>query len=138
MLDSDFVLELYYSCYFPENEAFREKVASIVNLFRKKGYNVIMDAMASSEISSQGPTRWAERQIRRANKVLIFLSPGLLKLAVDGCEGMQSQVACILYIRTFGSAIFCCAYLGDLVSFQKPRNGFGLTETENKNCPVLS
>lgn len=115
--------ELYYSCYFPENEAFREKVASIVNLFRKKGYNVIMDAMASSEISSQGPTRWAERQIRRANKVLIFLSPGLLKLAVDGCEGMQSQdvnrvwieleVLRDIYTRNHSAAKMVCIALPD-------------------------
>ncbi|KAL9955671.1 hypothetical protein ACROYT_G037024 [Oculina patagonica] len=85
--------ELYYSCYFPENEAFRGKVASIVNFFRKNGYDVIMDAMVSSELSSQGPTRWAENQIRKAKKVLVFLSPGLLKLAssADGCEGTQSQ-----------------------------------------------
>lgn len=88
-----FILELYYSCYYPENEAFRGKVASIVNFFRKNGYDVIMDAMVSSELSSLGPTRWAENQIRKAKKVLVFLSPGLLKLAsADGCDGTQSQV----------------------------------------------
>ena len=85
-------LELYYSCYYPENEAFRGKVASIVNFFRKHGYDVIMDAMVSSELSSQGPTRWAENQIKKAKQVLVFLSPGLLKLAsTDGCEGIQSS-----------------------------------------------
>lgn len=88
------VFEVYYSCYYPENDAFRNKVASIVNLFRKKGYDVIMDAMVACEISAQGPTRWAETQIRRAQKVLVFLSDGLAKLESNGCEGMQSQVAC--------------------------------------------
>lgn len=86
-------LAIYYSCYYPENEAFRGKVASIVNFFRKNGYDVNMDAMMSSELSSQGPTRWAENQIRKAKKVLVFLSPGLLSLAsADGCEGIHSQV----------------------------------------------
>ena len=67
-------------------------MASIVNYFRQNGYNVIMDVMVSTEITSQGPTRWGESQIRKANKVLVFLSPGLINLALDGCEGFQSQV----------------------------------------------
>jgi len=83
--------ELYYSCYYPENDSFRDKVASIVNFFRMKGYDVIMDAMVSSEISSQGPTLWAETQIRRATKVLVFLSPSLVKLAFNRCEELESQ-----------------------------------------------
>lgn len=92
-------LAIYYSCYYPENEAFRGKVASIVNFFRKNGYDVNMDAMMSSELSSQGPTRWAENQIRKAKKVLVFLSPGLLSLAsADGCEGIHSQVRNLYFV----------------------------------------
>ncbi len=87
-----FSLERYYCCYYPESEAFRERVASIVNYFRENGYNVIMDRMVSEEITSQGPTRWGENQIRRAKKVLIFLSPGLVNLALDGREDSQCQV----------------------------------------------
>ncbi|XP_027036938.1 uncharacterized protein LOC113665448 isoform X3 [Pocillopora damicornis] len=83
--------ELHYTCYYPESDAFRDEVASIVNYFRQNGYNVIMDVMVSTEITSQGPTRWGESQIRKANKVLVFLSPGLINLALDGCEGFQSQ-----------------------------------------------
>ena len=53
-----------------------------------------MDAMVSHEISSLGPTKWAEVQIRKAKKVLVFLSPGLLKLSL-GYEGMpRSEVEC--------------------------------------------
>ena len=84
--------ERYYSCYYPESEDFRERVASIVNYFRENGYNVIMDRMVSDEITSQGPTRWGENQIRKAKKVLIFLSPGLLNLAMDSREDSQCQV----------------------------------------------
>lgn len=52
-----------------------------------------MDAMMSSELSSQGPTRWAENQIRKAKKVLVFLSPSLLSLAsADEREENRSQV----------------------------------------------
>lgn len=52
-----------------------------------------MDAMVTNEISSQGPPRWAENQIKRAKKVLVFLSPGLLELASsDGREIENSQV----------------------------------------------
>ena len=87
-----FLTELYYACYYPESDAFRDEVASIVNYFRQNGYNVIMDVMVSTEITSQGPTRWGESQIRKAKKVLVFLSPGLINLALDGCEGFQSQV----------------------------------------------
>lgn len=83
---------MYYACYYPEGEDFRKQVASIVNYFRQNGYNVIMDVMVSGEITSQGPTRWAEGQIRRAKKVLVFLSPGLVNLALDGRDNTQCQV----------------------------------------------
>ena len=63
-----------------------------MNYFRQNGYNVIMDVMVSAEITSQGPTRWAEGQIRRAKKVLVFLSPGLVNLALDGRDNTQCQV----------------------------------------------
>lgn len=116
--------ELYYCCYYPENEAFRNEVASTVNRFRMEGYDVIMDAMVSSEISCMGPTRWAEAQIRRASKVLVFLSPGLLKLASDGCEGMQSQdvnrvwveleLLRDTYVRTRSAAKMVCITLPSL------------------------
>ena len=85
-------VEMYYTCYYPEGEEFRERVASIVNYFRQNGYNVIMDVMVSGEITSQGPTRWAETQMRKARKVLVFLSPGLVNLALDGRDNSQSQV----------------------------------------------
>lgn len=75
--------DIYYVCYYPESDEFRQQVASIVNYLRQSGYNVVMDVMVSEEISSQGPTRWAERQIRKARKVLVFLSPGLVNLAQD-------------------------------------------------------
>ncbi|XP_020605731.1 uncharacterized protein LOC110044516 [Orbicella faveolata] len=83
--------ERYYSCYYPESEEFRERVASIVNYFRHNGYNVIMDRMVSEEITSQGPARWGENQIRKAKKVLIFLSPGLVNLAMDSQDDSQCQ-----------------------------------------------
>ena len=69
-----------------------------MNYFRENGYNVIMDRMVSEEISSQGPTRWGENQIRKAKKVLIFLSPGLVNLAMDSREDSQCQVllVCVL------------------------------------------
>ena len=86
------LLDRYYSCYYPESDAFRQRVASIVNYFRENGYNIIMDVMVSDEINSQGPTRWGESQIRKAKKVLIFLSPGLVNLALDDREDSQSQV----------------------------------------------
>ena len=77
------MVDVYYVCYYPESDEFRQQVASIVNYLRQSGYNVVMDVMVSEEISSQGPTRWAERQIRKARKVLVFLSPGLVNLAQD-------------------------------------------------------
>lgn len=78
-----YLVDIYYVCYYPESDEFRQQVASIVNYLRQSGYNVVMDVMVSEEISSQGPTRWAERQIRKARKVLVFLSPGLVNLAQD-------------------------------------------------------
>jgi len=122
---ADISSAIYYSCYYPENEAFRGKVASIVNFFRKNGYDVNMDAMMSSELSSQGPTRWAENQIRKAKKVLVFLSPGLLSLAsADGCEGIHSQdinrvwieleVLRDLYTRNRSAAKMVCIALPEL------------------------
>lgn len=83
--------ELFHCCYYPESEAFRCHVASIVNRFRSDGFNVIMDSMVSYQISSQGPMRWAETQIRMAKKVLVFLSPGLLRIASGNISDVQSQ-----------------------------------------------
>lgn len=83
--------ELFHCCYYPESEAFRCHVASIVNRFRSDGFNVIMDSMVSYQISSQGPMRWAETQIRMAEKVLVFLSPGLLRIASGNISDVQSQ-----------------------------------------------
>ena len=98
------LLERFYCCYYPESETFRERVASIVNYFRENGYNVIMDRMVSEEITSQGPTRWGENQIRKAKKVLVFLSPGLVNLALDGREDPQCQV----YLFTSFVYMFVC------------------------------
>lgn len=81
--------DMYYACYYPEGDDLSKQVASIVNYFRQSGYNVIMDVMVSEEMSSQGPTGWAESQIRKAKKVLVFLSPGLVNLAQDG-RGVSS------------------------------------------------
>ena len=67
----------YMVSYYPENETYVDKIASIVNWFRQNaGYNMIMDKMATKEITSKGPTKWAESQIQNADKVLVFLSPG--------------------------------------------------------------
>ncbi|XP_078348249.1 uncharacterized protein LOC144633275 isoform X2 [Oculina patagonica] len=116
--------ERYYCCYYPESEEFRERVASIVNYFRENGYNVIMDRMVSEEITSQGPTRWGENQIRKAKKVLIFLSPGLVNLALDGREDSQCQdinrvwieleVLRDLYTRNRSAAKMVCITLPDV------------------------
>ena len=90
---------MYYACYYPEGEDFRERVAAIVNYFRENGYNVIMDVMVSGEVTSQGPTRWAESQMRKARKVLVFLSQGLVNLAFDGRESLQTQVIILMIMR---------------------------------------
>ncbi|CAH3156619.1 unnamed protein product [Porites lobata] len=116
--------ESYYSCYYPESEAFRQQVAAIVNKFRANGYNVIMDAMVSHEISSLGPTKWAEVQIRKAKKVLVFLSPGLLKLSL-GYEDMprsedanrvwcELEVLRSIYNRSRSAAKTVCLELPDM------------------------
>ena len=69
----------YVVSYWPENQDYTEKVASIVNWFRsKKGYNMIMDKMSTRDISSKGPLGWAETEIDKADKVLVFLSPGYI------------------------------------------------------------
>ena len=39
-----------------------------------------MDVMDCNELVKLGPTRWAEQQIKKAHKILVFLSPGLLRL----------------------------------------------------------
>ncbi|KAJ7382992.1 hypothetical protein OS493_031494 [Desmophyllum pertusum] len=114
----------YYSCYYPESDAFRQRVASIVNYFRENGYNIIMDVMVSDEINSQGPTRWGESQIRKAKKVLIFLSPGLVNLALDDREDSQSQdvnrvwieleVLRDLYTRNRSASKMVCITLPDM------------------------
>jgi len=117
--------EIYYACYYPEGEEFRERIASIVNYFRQNGYNVTMDVMVSGEITSQGPTRWAESQMRKARKVMVFLSPGLINLALDGrAESSQSQdinrvwieleVLRDIYTRNRSAAKMVCISLPDL------------------------
>lgn len=72
--------EFFYACYYPESERFTLQVASVVNFFRENGYRVVMDVMDCNELVKLGPTRWAEQQIKKAHKILVFLSPGLLRL----------------------------------------------------------
>ena len=63
--------------YYPEDETYVNTIASIVNWFRQNaGYHMIMDKMATTEITAKGPVKWAESQIQKADKVLVFLSPG--------------------------------------------------------------
>lgn len=82
--------EFFYACYFPENEKFTRAVAGIVNYFRQNGYPVVMDVMSSNEMVDLGPTRWAEQQIKKAHKILVFLSPGILRLCGAADEDKQS------------------------------------------------
>ncbi|KAM7435159.1 hypothetical protein ABFA07_014885 [Porites harrisoni] len=81
--------ERFYACYYPESDEFQKLVASVVNFFRMNGYMVVMDVMSCSEMANLGPERWAEQQIKKASKVLVFLSPRLLRLC--GAEEDETQ-----------------------------------------------
>ncbi|XP_078348238.1 uncharacterized protein LOC144633268 isoform X1 [Oculina patagonica] len=81
--------DTFYACYFAESQWFQVQVASVVNYFRQNGYAVEMDVMNSSERIDLGPTRWAEQQIKKARNVLVFLSPGLLRLC--GGDGEETD-----------------------------------------------
>ncbi|KAJ7382990.1 hypothetical protein OS493_031492 [Desmophyllum pertusum] len=81
--------DTFYACYFKESELFLVQVASVVNYFRQNGYEVVMNAMNSTEFIDLGPTRWAEQQIRKARNILVFLSPGLLRLC--GGDGEEKE-----------------------------------------------
>ncbi|XP_073245596.1 uncharacterized protein [Porites lutea] len=81
--------ERFYACYYPESDEFQKLVASVVNFFRMNGYMVVMDVMSCSEMVNLGPERWAEQQIKKASKVLVFLSPRLLRLC--GAEEDETQ-----------------------------------------------
>ncbi|XP_068761270.1 uncharacterized protein [Montipora capricornis] len=83
--------EFFYACYYPENEDFTRAVAGIVNYFRQNGYPVVMDVMSSNEMVNLGPTRWAEQQIKKASKILVFLSPGILRMCGVTDEESQSS-----------------------------------------------
>ena len=65
-----------------------------MNYFRQNGYRVVMDVMNCNELVNLGPTRWAEQQIKKACKILVFLSPGLLRLGgtVDEDSQCSNQV----------------------------------------------
>lgn len=82
--------EFFYACYYPENERFQLQVASVVNFFRENGYKVVMDVMSCNELVNLGPTRWAEQQIKKAHKILVFLSPGLLRMC-GGTDDNDTQ-----------------------------------------------
>lgn len=87
--------DTFYACYFMESPSFQVQVASVVNYFRQNGYAVEMDVMNSNKLIDLGPTRWAEQQIRKARNVLVFLSPGLLRLCgSDGGAEFSHQVQC--------------------------------------------
>lgn len=120
--------ELFHCCYYPESDTFRCNVASIVNRFRSDGFNVIMDSMVSNQISSQGPMRWAETQIRKASKVLVFLSPGLLKIANETHE-VHSQ-----YVQEIGRVWFELDLLRDL--YGRTHSAFKIVCITISNTPV--
>ena len=72
---------------------------------------MIMDKMASTEMSSVGPMEWAEREIRRASKVLVFLSPSYLKLCTAGAQASKGntcdQIRRIWYEIRLLKTVFC-------------------------------
>lgn len=96
--------------YYPESVVHAENIASIVNWFREiGGYDVIMDKMASNEISSKGPMTWAESQIKKAYKVLVFLTPGYVRLCADDevAQGSTDDIKRVWYEIRLLKSVFC-------------------------------
>ena len=94
---------------------------------------MIMDKMASNDICSNGPMRWAERQIKKARKVVVFMSPGYARLCDDDEELAQQATddvkrvwyeMCLLrniYCNTHSAAKIVCVLLDKtLDSLQMP------------------
>ena len=125
-----FSVEFFMASYYPESMKHTNDVASIVNWFREKGYDMIMDKMASNEISSKGPMRWAECQIKRANKVIIFMSPGYVRLCEDDeevAQGSSDDVKRVwyemrllknMYCNTHSSAKMVCVLIDEKIATQ--------------------
>ena len=69
-----------------------------------------MDKMDSNKISSMGHARWVEFQIQKANKILVFLSPGYLSLCVDDekvAQGSWDDIKRVWYEMRLIKNTFC-------------------------------
>ena len=86
-------VERFLISYFPESDEMVSKVEEMCAWLRSKGYDVLMDKMASVEIASLGRDRWIQQQITRAKKILIVKSAGYLKLYVQDLEGVGGPVS---------------------------------------------
>ena len=86
--------------YFDENDEYTEQIVKIVYWFRENGYDVIMDKMATPEISCLGPAGWAEEKIRDAPRVLVFFSPSYIKICRN-CEELTSAPAPVTVSRVW-------------------------------------
>lgn len=118
--------------YYPETSKYTEGIATIVNWFREKaGYDVIMDKMASDEMSSLGPMEWAESQIKKASKVLVFLSPGYVRLCANCGELAQARtpdeikrvwyeirLLKTVFCNTHSSAKMVCILMDEIINVQ--------------------
>ena len=123
----------YMVSYFPENDEYALKVASVVNCFREKfGYSMTMDKMDTPEICSLGPARWAEVQFLKADKVLVFLSPGYNNLyahvgemtlnTTDDVKRVwyEMQLVKDSYLKTRSAAKIVCVTLDDVINTDTP------------------
>ena len=117
----------YLVSYWPENGNYIKEIASIVTWFRgHAGYNVIMDKMATMAICSKGHVRWAETEIHKADKVLVFLSPGYIAAYIkDECDPQtttdeqkrvwyEMQILKGIYSRTQSAKKIVCVLMDNL------------------------
>ena len=74
--------------YYPESDEYIGKVVNLVGRFRSQGYDMVMDRMATTEISSLGPERWTVRELSRARKVLVLCSRTYVELCIDRDEAL--------------------------------------------------
>ena len=122
--------------YVSESESHMEKVADFCSWFRKHGYNVQMDIMATEsnqeDLKELGRLRWGEKQLTRAKNVFIIVSPSYLNLCRfdeaerDGSSLTQEETIIYSEITQIRNELSSTAY----ISSRFIPVLFGVKETE--------
>ena len=83
-----------YISYFPDTEKATHSVLNLAARLKKHALSVKMDALCQREIDDIGKPIWYQSQLEAANKIILVISKGYLKVRQCFFLVLHSSVSC--------------------------------------------